>query len=90
MRLPGHAESYNPPPEYVPNDNEKKQWESLADEPYKRKLNFLPQKFDCLRKVPAYEKFINERFERQLGKTCFFIFNFAARFYVTNNNFTFS
>ena len=66
MRLPGHAESYNPPPEYVPNENEKQRWESQADEPYKRKLNFLPNKYDSLRKVPAYEKFINERFERCL------------------------
>ena len=66
MRLPGHAESYNPPPEYVPNENEKKRWEEMADEPQRRKLNFLPQKYDCLRKVPAYEKFINERFERCL------------------------
>ena len=41
-------------------------WESLADEPYKRKLNFLPKKHDCLRKVPMYERFINERFERCL------------------------
>ena len=66
MRLPGHAESYNPPPEYVPNENEKQLWESRADEPYKRKLNFLPKKHDCLRKVPMYERFINERFERCL------------------------
>ena len=67
MRLPGHAESYNPPPEYVPNENEKKRWEENEKEPERRnKLNFLPQKYDCLRKVPAYEKFINERFERCL------------------------
>ena len=66
MRLPGHAESYNPPPEYVPNEQEKKRWQDQAEEPYKRKLNFLPQKYDCLRKVPAYEKFIQERFERCL------------------------
>ena len=26
MRLPGHAESYNPPPEYVPNENEKQRY----------------------------------------------------------------
>ena len=44
----------------------KNRWESLADEPYKRKLNFLPKKHDCLRKVPMYERFINERFERCL------------------------
>lgn len=66
MRLPGHAESYNPPPEYLPTDQEKERWESQFDEPYKRKLNFLPQKYDSLRKVPAYQRFINERFERCL------------------------
>ena len=46
--------------------SQKIRWESLADEPYKRKLNFLPKKHDCLRKVPMYERFINERFERCL------------------------
>ena len=66
MKLPGHAESYNPPPEYLFTEKEKQQWEEQAEEPYKRKLHFIPQKSDALRKVPAYKNFMNERFERCL------------------------
>ena len=65
-KFKGHAESYNPPPEYLPTEEERNRWDKQSDEPYKRKMNFLPKKFDCLRKVPAYEKFIHERFERCL------------------------
>ncbi len=66
MRLPDHAESYNPPPEYIFTEQEKKRWEELAEEPYKRRLQFVPAKYDSLRKVPAYPNFIKERFERCL------------------------
>ena len=66
MKLPGHEESYNPPPEYIMTDKEREKWESLEDEPWKRKTNFIPQKYDSLRKVPSYSRFINERFERCL------------------------
>ena len=66
MKLPGHEESYNPPPEYVMTDKERERWESLEDEPWKRKTNFVPQKYDSLRRVPGYSKFVNERFERCL------------------------
>ena len=31
MRLPGHAESYNPPPEYLMTDKEKERWEEQAE-----------------------------------------------------------
>ena len=27
MKLPGHAESYNPPPEYLMTDKEKERWD---------------------------------------------------------------
>ncbi len=65
MKLPDHAESYNPPPEYLFTEQEKKRWEELGEEePYKRKLQFIPAKHDSLRKVPAYREFIKERFER--------------------------
>ncbi|XP_015273998.1 PREDICTED: ribosome biogenesis protein BOP1 [Gekko japonicus] len=64
LPLPGHAESYNPPPEYLPTEEEKLAWDQ--QEPSERKLNFLPQHFDCLRRVPAYPRFIHERFERCL------------------------
>ena len=66
MALPGHAESYNPPPEYLFTEKEKKDWEDKKEEPNKRKLQFIPEKYSSLRKVPAYKKFINERFERCL------------------------
>ena len=66
MKLPGHEESYNPPPEYVMTNQERQRWESLEDEPWKRKTNFVPQKYDSLRRVPAYSRFISERFERCL------------------------
>ncbi|XP_023014467.1 ribosome biogenesis protein BOP1 homolog isoform X2 [Leptinotarsa decemlineata] len=64
--LPGHAESYNPPPEYLFDAKELKQWNKQKNAPWKRKLHFVPQKFDCLRKVPAYPRFIKERFLRCL------------------------
>ena len=50
--LPTHAESYNPPEEYLFDENEKAQFEDMeeAERPY----NYLPQKFQSLRKVPMY------------------------------------
>jgi len=66
MRLPGHEESYNPPPEYLFNENEKKNWEKATAEGGRRKLPFIPQKYSSLRKVPAWDQFIRERFERCL------------------------
>ncbi|XP_059579611.1 ribosome biogenesis protein BOP1 isoform X2 [Alligator mississippiensis] len=64
LRLPGHEESYNPPPEYLLSEEERLAWEQ--QEPAERKLNFVPQRFGCLRAVPAYTRFIHERFERCL------------------------
>uniref|UniRef100_A0A8C4NCP9 Ribosome biogenesis protein BOP1 n=1 Tax=Eptatretus burgeri TaxID=7764 RepID=A0A8C4NCP9_EPTBU len=62
--LPSNAESYNPPPEYLLTEEEKLAWD--AQEPQERKLNFLPAKFKNLRSVPAYARFVQERFERCL------------------------
>ncbi|VDL86705.1 unnamed protein product [Nippostrongylus brasiliensis] len=39
-------------------------WEEA--EPEDRTIQFIPQKYDALRKVPQYNKFITERFERCL------------------------
>lgn len=39
-------------------------WKNLEKD--ERRQNFLPQKYSCLRHVPAYSRFINERFERCL------------------------
>ncbi|KAJ0003775.1 hypothetical protein NQD34_008873 [Periophthalmus magnuspinnatus] len=62
--LPGHEESYNPPPEYLMTPEERAVWEQ--QDPEDRKLAFVPRKFSSLRQVPAFERFIHERFERCL------------------------
>lgn len=62
--LPGHAESYNPPAEYLPTEPEAEAWRRAH--PEDRRLPYLPQKFSSLRRVPAYEHFVRERFERCL------------------------
>ena len=61
---PGFDLSYNPPPEYLPTSAEKKQWEEA--DPEEREKEYLPRKYDSLRKVPGYETFVKERFERCL------------------------
>ena len=61
---PGYDMSYNPPPEYLPTEKEKATYE--ATDPEDRTKEYLPTAHDALRKVPAYDKFINERFERSL------------------------
>jgi len=62
--LPGHAESYNPPREYLMTEEEKEEWERM--DPSDRPMNFIPQAYDAMRKIPAYENFVKERFERCL------------------------
>nr|XP_022901034.1 ribosome biogenesis protein BOP1 homolog [Onthophagus taurus] len=64
--LPGHAESYNPPSEYLFDERELKKWNKQKSNPIERKLHFLPQKYESLRKVPAYSRYIKERFLRCL------------------------
>uniref|UniRef100_A0A672Z7J9 Ribosome biogenesis protein BOP1 n=2 Tax=Sphaeramia orbicularis TaxID=375764 RepID=A0A672Z7J9_9TELE len=62
--LPSHQESYNPPPEYLFTDEERALWDQ--QDPSDRKLPFVPRKFSSLRQVPAFPRFIHERFERCL------------------------
>ncbi|KAI9004862.1 NUC169 domain-containing protein [Phycomyces nitens] len=64
MKLPEHDESYNPPAEYLPDEEEVKQWNEMEDE--ERPKNYLPKKYASLRQVPAYDRFIQERFQRCL------------------------
>lgn len=64
--LIGHAESYNPPPEYLFDKKELKQWNKQKDTPWKRKLHFVPEKYNTLRQVPSYSRYIKERFLRCL------------------------
>lgn len=61
---PGYEESYHPPPEYLPDQAEKKAWDEADEED--REKDFLPTNRDSLRKVPGYDKFIKEKFERCL------------------------
>lgn len=63
-RLPTHSESYNPPEEYLPTEEERKEWEETDKED--RERDFLPEKYSALRLVPAYDQFIQQRFSRQL------------------------
>ena len=64
MRLPKHAESYNPSQEFLLSKEEEKEWLEMDEQD--RHMEFLPKKFDVLRKVPAYENLIKERFNRCL------------------------
>jgi ribosome biogenesis protein ERB1 len=64
MALPGHAESYNPPPEYLLSEEERKKEEELDNED--KKYNFIPKAHTCLRHVAGYDNFVRERFERCL------------------------
>jgi len=64
INLPIHSESYNPPPEFLLTDEEKAQLETL--DLVDRVIDYVPQKFDSLRKVPAYPELVKERFTRCL------------------------
>ncbi|KAK6093141.1 Ribosome biogenesis protein erb1 [Batrachochytrium dendrobatidis] len=64
MTLPEHMESYNPPAEYLYSPEEEKKWKETDAED--RQKNFIPQKFNSMRRIPAYERFIQERFSRCL------------------------
>ena len=61
---PGYGESYHPPPEYLPDKQEREAWEQQDEED--REREFLPQDHSALRKVPGYAKFVKEKFERCL------------------------
>ncbi|KAI9722211.1 MAG: Ribosome biogenesis protein erb1 [Candelaria pacifica] len=61
---PGYDESYHPPPEYLPDKDEKKAWEEADDED--RDKEYLSTNHDALRKVPGYDRFVKEKFERCL------------------------
>lgn len=62
--LPTHDESYNPPEEYLPSEDEINEWNNTSYEDRKKK--YLPSKYKSLRLVPGYNRFIQERFERCL------------------------
>ena len=66
-KLPSHEESYNPPAEYLPTEEERAAAAMAAEADESTEPQpFQPRAFDALRLVPAYAEFIKERFERCL------------------------
>lgn len=61
---PKTIESYNPPEEYLFDEQEKAEWDAQDKED--RKVEFEPKKYNALRQVPGYDQFVQERFERCL------------------------
>lgn len=61
---PGYESSYHPPKEYLPDKAEEQAW--LEQDEEDREKEFLPKNYEALRKVPGYETFVKERFERSL------------------------
>lgn len=49
LPLPGHASSYNPPPEYLFTEAEREAWEAM--DPAKRPIDFVPRRYASLRQV---------------------------------------
>jgi ribosome biogenesis protein ERB1 len=64
--LPGQAESYNPPSEYLFDEKEMQDWNKISATPHKRRLHFLPQKYKSLREVMYYDHNFKKRFLRCL------------------------
>ncbi|GAA5838859.1 hypothetical protein JCM3766R1_004231 [Sporobolomyces carnicolor] len=64
LTLPSHAESYNPPEEYLWTKEEEEEFNEQEKEDKKGKV--VPRKFNSLRHVPAYSEFVQERFDRCL------------------------
>ncbi|XAR49360.1 hypothetical protein NMG60_11032540 [Bertholletia excelsa] len=62
-KLPGHEESYNPSLEYIPSQEEINSYQLMFEED---RPKYIPKMFTSLRSVPAYEKAVNETFERCL------------------------
>jgi len=63
---PGHAESYNPSEEYLPDGEELEEWKGLENSKDRPHGLLVPKKFSSLRAVGAYEFSVRERFERCL------------------------
>lgn len=80
MKLPNHVESYNPPEEYLFTEEEQQKWVEWnssvrdktvnyrweEDEPEDRRISFVPKKYDSLRRVPAWDKMVQDRYDRCL------------------------
>lgn len=62
---PGHAESYIPPDEYLPTEEDLSEWQDLDPKDRPHGL-LIPKKHKNLRSVGAYEYSVREAFERCL------------------------
>ncbi|KAL3620828.1 Ribosome biogenesis protein 1 [Castilleja foliolosa] len=62
-KLPGHEESYNPSPEYLLTQEEINSHQLMFEED---RPKFIPKQYKCLRSVPAYDKAVQETFDRCL------------------------
>lgn len=65
VKPPGHAESYIPPDEYLPTEQELREWKELDVQDRPHGL-MIPKKHDNLRSVGAYPHAVREAFERCL------------------------
>lgn len=65
VKPPGHAESYIPPDEYLPTEQELQEWSELDVQDRPHGL-LVPKKYDNLRSVGAYPHAVREAFERCL------------------------
>ena len=65
LRLPGHRESYRPPPEYLPTSEEQDKWNSKFKSD-KILGEFLSTQYDSMLDVPFYPQIYQERFSRCL------------------------
>jgi ribosome biogenesis protein ERB1 len=65
LQPPGHAESYMPPDEFLPTEQDLEEWKEMEpkDRPHG---HLIPKKFPNLRSVGAYEHSVREAFERCL------------------------
>ena len=65
VKPPSHAESYIPPDEYLPTEQDLKEWEEMDVQDRPHGL-LVPKKFPNLRSVGAYPHAVREAFERCL------------------------
>ena len=65
VKLPSHAESYNPSPEFLPTQAEAEAFKRIPSNARKDNT-FLPRKYNALRHVPVYERTVEDRYRRCL------------------------
>ncbi|KAK7256792.1 hypothetical protein RIF29_30281 [Crotalaria pallida] len=63
QKIPGHEESYNPPLEYIPTQEEINSYQLMYEED---RPKFIPKRFTSMRSIPAYENAMKDCFERCL------------------------